>query len=119
MPDSLSTIADAEKAAISALLSTLKSQGAADTAELQAFASEYGPLSVQWGIELAKAKLANDADMVQLKTDDLLDLAALAAAKLADMALIAESTSEQATKDMITTALTTAAKIGVTSLIAL
>jgi hypothetical protein len=118
MSDALSTIADAEKAAAASLLTTLRAQGVADTAELQAFAAEYGPLSVEWGTELVQAKIDKDPEMAQQKQDDLLDLAALAAGRLADMALLAQGTSEQATKDMVTTALTTAAKIGLAALIA-
>lgn len=119
MSDTLSTIADAEKAAVASLLVTLKAQGIADTAELKAFAEEYGPPAARWGLELAEAKLAGDTDAAQLKQDDFLDLAALAAAKAADMMIVAQVATEQAGKDMVTSALATAAKIGLASLVAL
>lgn len=115
----LSSITDAEIAAVASLLVTLKAQGIADTAELQAFATEYGPCAARWGIELAIAKATGDTETAEQKQDDLLDLAALAAAKAADMAIIAQGTSEQAGKDMISSALSMAMKVAVSSLIAL
>lgn len=115
----ITAIIAAEKSAVASLLVTLKAQGIADTAELKAFAEEYGPPAARWAIELAQARLAGDAETVQQKTDSLLDLAALAGAKAFDMALVAEGTAEQAGKQMIQDALATAGKIALASLVAL
>lgn len=119
MADTLSSIADAEKAAAESLVLSLRNQGLADTATLEAFAAEYAAPAARWGIELVQAKLAGDAEAIQQKTDDFLDLAALAAAKAGDMLILGQGTSEQAGKDTISSALSMAMKVAVSSLIAL
>lgn len=100
------SLASQEAATVTALINTLKAQGAADSAALTAYAAQWAGPAARWGVALAQAEADGDTVAVAQLTEDFAELTAEAVAMAADQAIMAQAAGETTLQAVVTTLLT-------------